>query len=67
MYKEEQAVKLRDINRIKPFLQKLEELWLANQDLRFSQLMNFLDFGNNTTYHMEDDEALKIIEKKLNE
>jgi hypothetical protein len=29
--------------------------------------MNFLEFGSGTTYYMEDDEALKIIQKKINE
>lgn len=30
---------MRDINRIKPTLKKIEELWLSNPDLRFGQLV----------------------------
>lgn len=30
---------MRNKNRIKPFLNKLEELWLQNPDLRFGQII----------------------------
>ncbi len=30
---------MRDKNRIKPFLDKIEKLWLQNPDYRFGQLI----------------------------
>lgn len=30
---------MRDPKRIKPFLKKIEELWLKNPDLKFGQLI----------------------------
>jgi len=33
---------MRDKNRIKPFLQKLEDLWLQYPDLRFGQIIYML-------------------------
>lgn len=33
---------MRDINRIEPFLNKFQKLWLQNPNLRFSQLVTIL-------------------------
>lgn len=33
---------MRDPNRIKPFLARIEQLWLKNTDLRFGQFMIWL-------------------------
>lgn len=60
---------MRDIKRIKPFLAKIEEYWLKNQDLRFGQIvMNIVqsENSNSTVYYIEDEaflEKLKDFQK----
>mgnify|MGYP001069740887 CR=1 FL=1 len=55
---------MRDINRIKPFLEKLEEIWKKYPDLRFGQLINNIFAGQqNLFYYLEDFEIIEIIEK----
>ncbi len=55
---------MRDINRIKPFLERIEEIWKKYPDLRFGQLINNI-FGNlgNVLYYLEDAEIIEIIEE----
>ena len=61
---------MRDPKRIKPFLQKLEELWLKNPDLRFGQLMICIAKTEEATpklFYMEEKEFLekmRELEKK---
>lgn len=53
---------MRDVNRIKPFLSKIEEYWLKNQDLRFGQIvMNIIqsETSNSQIYYIEDDNFLE--------
>lgn len=54
---------MRDINRIKPFLEKFEELWEKYPDWRFGQLVVNM-FGNDPFY-IEDEQSLERIEKHL--
>lgn len=57
---------MRDINRIKTTLERIEKLWLSNPDLRFGQLVvNIIrpEEPNQKIYYLEDDEFLE----KLNE
>lgn len=57
---------MRDPNRIKPFLDKIEELWLKNPDFRFGQLMIWITKTNEMMpkfFHMEDEIVLEKLEK----
>lgn len=57
---------MRDINRIKPTLKKIEDLWFSNPDLRFGQLVINIfrtDQQNPKIFYIEDDVFLE----KLNE
>lgn len=58
---------MRDINRIEPFLNKLQEVWELCPNLRFRQLINILDNIAEQKYYMdlfylEDDKYLDVIE-----
>lgn len=54
---------MREKDRINRILNNIEELWIANPDLRLMQLlMNVLQL-NQDPYFVEDD----ILEKKLKE
>lgn len=56
----------RDPKRIKPFLKLLEKLWLQYPDLRFFQLVRFIEFQTHMTpnqiFNIEDEQAIKAIE-----
>lgn len=58
--------RMRDIDRIEPFLEKFKELWLKYPDLRFGQLFSFLEgkLGRDTFY-IEEDEWLKVIQNEI--
>ena len=57
---------MRDKNRIKPFLQKLEELWLQHPDYRFSQLINLLHWNiNRDPFYVEEKEWELVINKLI--
>ena len=54
---------MRNIERIKPIIERLEKLWLENPDFRFGQLiMGITRTGetNPNLFYMEED---KFIEK----
>lgn len=57
--------RVRDINRIDPFLEKIGELWKRVPDWRFGQLMfNFLsEYGD--PFYLSEDEFLKKLDKYL--
>jgi len=63
---------MRDPKRIKPFLEKIEQLWANNPDFRFGQLiMSITKTGehNPKLFNMEEEEFLEKInelEKQLN-
>ncbi|NMM61163.1 hypothetical protein HBE96_00280 [Clostridium sp. P21] len=57
---------MRDPNRIKPFLNKLEELWATKYpDLRFGQLISLItsEIKIPNLLLVEDDDWEKVIEK----
>jgi len=56
---------MRDINRIKPFLEKVGELWKRVPDWRFGQLMyNFLsEIGD--PFYLSEDEFIEKLDKYL--
>lgn len=54
----------RDIKRIKPFLERLEKVWLNVPDWRFGQLMcNMLGSMSRDPFFPEDDEMIEHFEK----
>lgn len=57
---------MRDPNRIKPFLEKFEELWNLSPDKRFGQLVYCLLPKDNDGFYIEDDVFEKLIDDKLN-
>lgn len=63
---------MRDTKRIKPLLEKIEQLWTNNPDFRFGQLiMSITKTGehNPKLFNMEEEEFLEKInelEKQLN-
>ena len=53
---------MRDKRRIRPFLNKLEELWLKYPDYRFGQLFNLLHRGVSIDpFYVEEDEWEEVI------
>ena len=52
---------MRDPERIRPFLAKLEELWNLYPDFRFLQLVTVLSNTEVDPFYVEDDETLKSI------
>ena len=53
---------MRDKNRIRPFLNKLEELWLQYPDYRFGQIFNLLHRNVSADpFYLEENEWLKVI------
>ena len=58
---------MRNKNRIKPFLNKLEKLWLKYPDLRFGQILHALRIKMNKddTFYLEEDEWTRVINKLL--
>ncbi len=58
---------MRDKKRIKPYLKKIEEFWLKNPDLRFTQVLVNMDIIPNFPgmwYYKEDEIESLNKEKK---
>lgn len=59
---------MRDKNRIKPFLERLEKVWNKVPDWRFGQLMcNVLNSMPTALFFPEDDEMIKYFENYFKE
>jgi len=60
---------MRNLNRIKPIISKLEELWLTSPDLRFGQIVYIVasKLKVNDIFFPEDDKWLEAIEKAIEE
>jgi len=58
---------MRDVKRIKPFLEEVEKLWEKHQDLRFGQMMYNLmaEFGD--PFYWEEDKFLEKFKQSLGE
>lgn len=57
---------MRDKNRIKPTLEKIEKVWLANPDFRFGQLVMSIikpQEPNQKIFYIEDEEFLKKLDE----
>lgn len=50
---------MRDKNRIKPLLEKIEKYWLQNPDLRLGQLISNLNYPNSTDIYFIEDNVLE--------
>lgn len=55
---------MRDPERIKPFLERVEELWQLHPDLRFGQIINLMITDNKDPFYMEEDEWLSRIKSR---
>lgn len=56
---------MRDKNRIKPFLERLEKVWNEVPDCRFGQLIcNVLNSIPKDPFYVEDDEMIKYFEER---
>jgi len=44
----------RPVERIKPFLDRLSELWSLFPDLRFAQIVNLIEIKSKEMYQVED-------------
>lgn len=56
---------MRDKNRIKPFLERLEKVWNEVPDWRFGQLVcNVLNSIPKDLFYVEDDEMIKYFEER---
>lgn len=59
---------MRDINRIRPFLDKLATEWETYPDLRFGQLMsNIFNQCLRDPFFYEDDEMMELIKTWIDE
>lgn len=59
---------MRDKNRIKPFLENLEELWLRYPDYRFGQLIYLLaDKIEQDIFFPEEDKWINTIDRLIAE
>lgn len=57
---------MRDPKRIKPILNKIEDIWTKYPDLRLCQLIGNL-WGPGDNYYREDDILMKRLEEYLEE
>jgi len=53
---------MRDPKRIDKLLDTIRIIWKANPDLRWQQLMDYID-SNDSKFHMEDEEFNKLLDK----
>lgn len=59
---------MRDKNRIRPFLDRLEKVWSKVPDWRFGQLLcNVLNSMDRAPFYAEDDEMIEYFEKWFKE
>lgn len=67
---------MRDPERIKPFLQKVEEYWNLEPDLRFGQIVAILEnrirpsnlkIKESDLFFSEEDELVKVFNELIDE
>jgi hypothetical protein len=54
---------MRDPKRIEKLLDIIRIIWKNNSDLRWQQLMDFIE-SNDSKYYMEDEEFIKILNEQ---
>jgi hypothetical protein len=55
---------MRDLKRIDKMLDAIRLIWRSNPDLRWRQLMDFIEANDDSKYYMEDEEFIKILNEK---
>jgi len=50
---------MRDLNRIKPIIDTVTQVWNKHPDLRLGQMLENLTGYDEDLYYVEDDELLK--------
>lgn len=66
---------MRDAKRIEPFLEKFGELWHLMPDMRFTQLVSYMNNKFQAGFHTEEEDLFKqmdayiksIYQEKFNE
>lgn len=56
---------MRNPKRIGEFCDRLKAAWATVPDMRFGQLVAILQSAGGDLFYLEDDETLKLIEKKI--
>ena len=56
---------MRNPKRIGEFCDRLKAAWATVSDMRFGQLVAILQSAGGDLFYLEDDEILKLIEKKI--
>ncbi|TYZ14449.1 hypothetical protein FY528_01595 [Hymenobacter lutimineralis] len=59
---------MRDKARIKPMIEKLEQLWLDHPDFRLGQLLMVVAMTgehNPKLFYLEDDRMLGLLEERM--
>lgn len=55
---------MRDVARIRPFMEEVTKLWEENPDLRFVQLVNYVYLNAKyDPFYYEEEDTLKLIEE----
>ena len=58
---------MRNTNRIRPFLNKIEKIWLKHPHLRFGQLIEIINHSDvnakDDMFYIEDKDFEKLIDK----
>lgn len=55
---------MRDVARIRPFMEEVTKLWEENPDLRFAQLFNYVYWNAKyDPFYYEEEDTLKLIEE----
>ena len=60
-----EVIAVRNPKRIGEFCDRLKAAWAAVPDMRFGQLVAILQSAGGDLFYLEDDEILKLIEKKI--
>ena len=66
---QERGLPMRSLDRIKPFLKRLEKLWLQNPDLRFAQIAEIVKhkLGTDDIFYVEDEKVIEVLKVMIDE
>jgi hypothetical protein len=59
------VIAVRNPKKIGEFCDRLKAVWATVPDMRFGQLVAILQSAGGDLFYLEDDEILKLIEKKI--
>ncbi len=56
---------MRNIDRIDPFIERLKEVWKQHPDLRFGQIVAFIELSGSfdDIFYVEDDKIFEILKR----